>query len=62
MLPVDYITTKEAAAIIGVSESRVRQLRIAEKIQAVKIDDRTYLYPRSEVERVAAEKPPHEKS
>ena len=56
MLRVDYITTREAAAIIGVSESRVRQLRLAGEIQAHKIDERTWLIPRSEAERVAEQK------
>jgi len=53
MLSADYLTTRETAIIVGVTESRIRQMRLAGEIQAVKFDNRTWAIPRSEAERVA---------
>jgi len=57
MLSIDFVTTKEAAAIIGVTESRVCQLRQSGKLKAQQVDGRTWLIPRSEAERLAEQKP-----
>lgn len=57
MLNLDLVTTKEAADIIGVTDARVRQMRKEEKIKAVKIDNRTWMIPLSEAQRLA-ENPP----
>jgi len=56
MLSIDYITTREAAAIVGVSESRIRQMRIAGDLKAEKLDARTWIMRRDEAERVASER------
>ena len=53
MLTTDYLTTKEAATIIGVTVSRVRQLRRSGKIRAEQVDERTWVIPRAEAERMA---------
>ena len=57
MLNIDFVTTEEAASIIGVTSSRVRQLRLAGKLTAKRIDNRTWVIPRSEAERLALAKP-----
>ena len=54
MLNIEFVTTEEAAAIIGVTASRVRQLRLAGVLKAERIGFRTLLIPRSEAERIAS--------
>ena len=53
MIDLQFVTTKEAAAIIGVTESRVCQLRREGKLKAQRVDARTWLIPRSEAEKIA---------
>jgi excisionase family DNA binding protein len=53
MLNLDYLTTQEAADIIGVTDGRVRQMRRNGTIQAIKVGIRTFLIPRSEAEKFA---------
>jgi excisionase family DNA binding protein len=56
MISLDLITTKEAAAIVGVTEGRIRQLHREGTLPAQKVDGRTWLYPRSEAEKLAERK------
>ena len=53
MLNLEYVTSQEAAEIIGVTVGRVSQLRKSGDLQAIKVDNRTWLIPRSEAEKVA---------
>jgi len=57
MLNFEFISTKEAAAIIGVTVGRVSQLRRAGELRAIRVDNRTWLIPRSEAEKIAKNKP-----
>ncbi len=53
MLNFEFVTSQEAADIIGVTVGRVSQLRKSGDLRAIKIDNRTWLIPRSEAEKVA---------
>ena len=50
---MEYVGTKEAAAILGVNPSRVRQLLAEGKLEGVKIG-RDWMLARSDVERLAS--------
>ena len=51
------LENREAAKIIGVSDARVRQLRLSGELRAIKIDNRTWMIPRSEAEKFALNRP-----
>ena len=57
MLNFEFVTTQEAAEIIGVTDARVRQLRLSGDLRAIKIDNRTWMIPRNEAEKMAANRP-----
>lgn len=48
-----FVSTKEAAEIMGVTEARVRQLRIAGVLSAQQVDGRTWIISRADAERLA---------
>ena len=58
MLTTDYLTTKEAAAIIGVTVGRISQLRRSGELRSIQVDNRTWLIPRGEAERMAKDERP----
>lgn len=49
----EYVNTEEAAAIIGVTDSRVRQMIIGGELAAVAVNERSWLILESEAQRVA---------
>ena len=53
MINIEYVSTQEAAEIIGVTVGRVSQLRRSGELRAIKVDNRTWLIPRGEAEKVA---------
>ena len=54
---MNYITTAQAAAALNVNASRVRQLILAERIQAVKFAG-VWMIDRNEVDKYAATRRP----
>ena len=53
MINIEYVSTQEAATIIGVTVGRVSQLRRSGELRAIQVDNRTWLIPRGEAEKVA---------
>ena len=53
----DYLNVVEAASIIGCSPGRVRQLLRAAEMRGVKANEKAWLIPRKEAERMAKHKP-----
>lgn len=51
----DYLTVSEAAELIGVTEGRVRQMRLAGMFPGAKQKGRPWYLPKDEVEAVAKE-------
>jgi hypothetical protein len=49
----DYISVPEAAAIIGCTEGRVRQMIYDDEIEAVKINSRAWAVPKKTAEKLA---------
>lgn len=47
-----YVTTKEAADILGVNDSRVRQMVLAKELPAQKIGDAILLIARSDLHKL----------
>ena len=57
---ITYITVKEAAAIIGVGESRVRQFIMQGRLNARKVGDYLNVLPLADVQAFARlKRPPH---
>lgn len=54
----DYLTTKEAAARLGVSDARIRQLLLEGRISGLKVGETAWLVPLKEVERYSRERRP----
>lgn len=53
----DYLNVVEAANIIGCSPGRVRQLLRADELKGVKANEKAWLIPRKEAERMAEYQP-----
>jgi excisionase family DNA binding protein len=48
----DMVTVEQAAAIIGLTEGRIRQLIRADELPAVRVGKRTYLINRADLEKI----------
>lgn len=49
----DFYNVREAAAMIGVTPGRVRQMLVDGEIKGVRANPRAWMIPEEEVERVA---------
>lgn len=49
----DFYNVREAAAVIGVTPGRVRQMLVDNEIKGVRANPRAWLISKKEVERVA---------
>lgn len=57
----NYLTTKEAAALIGISPAHLRRLLVAGKVRGVKFGARNWMIARADLEGVGRQRKPKTK-
>ncbi len=57
----DYLTTAEAAALIGISPAHLRRLLLAGKVRGVKFGQRSWMIARADLEGVGRLRKPKTK-